>query len=544
MADLLINFKTAGDQVVIGALRNIGGGLVNIAGNALGAATDAFADFAKESFSGAIEAQKGIDELTASIAHLGNKSPITTDQAMALADQFKNLVGGSDDVVLAMTNVGLRFNSISSDLMPRFIEQSADLATALGIDPVKSAQMLGKVLEDIGTDGAGSIGKLTAAGVQLSDAQKDQILAMVEMGDVAGAQQLVLDALAETTGGKAAAAAETFAGRMAIFQESIADAGEGVMMSLLPALETLADEVLPVITPLIGEIAAAASEWITGVFVPALLQAVEWVKANWPAIQQAIADGWAAMQPVLQAVWDFIQTVVIPGFQAAVAWVVENWPGIQATISDVMTQVQAVIEDILSGIQAFWDEWGDEILGIVDYITAQVQTLFNIFSAAFEGDWHEFGEQLRVYFDTAWQGIMLIVQNAIAWFLEQDWGKIGSDIIAGIANGITGAVGFLRDAAVAAASAAYNAAKGFLGIQSPSKMFAELGAYSMQGFAQGISNNAALPAYAAAGAAYATTVSVGNIIIPGSDNPSATGYAVQAAISDMAREGYARARMR
>jgi len=66
----------------------------------------------------------------------------------------------------------------------------------------------------------------------------------------------------------------------------------------------------------------------------------------------------------------------------------------------------------------------------------------------------------------------------------------------------------------------------------------------MQGFAQGISNNAAMPAYAAAGAAYATTVSVGNIIIPGSDNPSATGYAVQAAISDMAREGYARARMR
>lgn len=544
MADLIFNFKTVGDQVVVGALRQIGGGLVDLAGNALSAAADAFSEFAVDSFKGAIDAQKGIDELTASIGRMGANSPVTIDAAMQMADQFKNLVGGSDDAVLAMTNVGLRFNQIGSEVFPRFIESSADLAAVLKVDGPKAAEILGKTLQDMSVDGVGALGRLKAAGVQLTDEQEQMILKMVEAGDTAGAQNLLLDALATTTSGAAAAAANTAAGQWAIFQESIADAGEGVMLALMPALTELSEEILPVITPLIQDIANAAAQWITGVFVPALLQAVEWVKANWPAIQQAIMDGWAAAQPVLQAVWDFIQTVVIPAFQSVVAWVVANWPAIQATIADVMAQVQAVVADILAVIQALWNEWGDEILQIVDYSAEQIQTLFSIFSAAFSGDWRKFGEELRTYFDRAWAEIVLIVSNAIAWMLGQDWGAIGTQIIQGIANGISAATGLIVDAARNAASAAFEAAKGFLGIQSPSKLFAGIGENMMLGMAGGITANAALPAYASAGAAYAATVSVGNIIVDGSRSPVDTGYAVKDAISQMARDGYARARMR
>lgn len=588
MADLIFNFKTVGDQVVVGALRQIGGGLVDLAGNALSAAADAFSEFAVDSFKGAIDAQKGIDELTASIGRMGANSPVTIDAATQMADQFKNLVGGSDDAVLAMTNVGLRFNQIGSEVFPRFIESSADLAAVLKVDGPKAAEILGKTLQDMSVDGVGALGRLKAAGVQLTDEQEQMILKMVEAGDTAGAQNLLLDALAATTGGAATAAANTAAGQWAIFQESIADAGEGVMLALMPALTELSEEILPVITPLIQDIANAAAQWITGVFVPALLQAVEWVKANWPAIQQAIMDGWAAaqpvfqaigefitnvvvpafqqavawvqanwpaiqqsimdgwaaVQPVLQAVWDFIQTVVIPAFQAAVAWVVANWPTLQATISSVMAQIQAVIQTVLSAVQAFWNKWGGAIMSIVNIAFSQVKTIFAMWSAVFSGDWHKFGELLRTYFDTAWQGIMLIVQNALKWFLEQDWGAIGTQIIQGIANGITAAAHFIVEAATAAAKAAFDAAKGFLGIQSPSKLFAGIGENMMLGMAGGITANAALPAYASAGAAYAATVSVGNIIVDGSRSPVDTGYAVKDAISQMARDGYARARMR
>lgn len=226
MADIDISLGILGDNIVIGAFRRIG----EVAIDALGSAFSAVADFAVDSFKGAIEAQEGIDKLTGSIARLGDKSPIAIDGAMALADQFKNLVGGSDDVVLAMTNVGLRFDKIGADILPRFIEQSADLATTLKLEPTKAAELLGKVLQDLGTDGDASIGKLKAAGIQLTDEQEKQIQKLVELGDVTGAQTVLMDALASTTGGAAATASETLAGKWAIFQETIADAGEGVAL--------------------------------------------------------------------------------------------------------------------------------------------------------------------------------------------------------------------------------------------------------------------------------------------------------------------------
>lgn len=59
----------------------------------------------------------------------------------------------------------------------------------------------------------------------------------------------------------------------------------------------------------------------------------------------------------------------------------------------------------------------------------------------------------------------------VSGFTRFDWGSLGSDIIEGIKNGILGAAGRIADAAREAASSAFNAAKSFLGIASPSKLF-------------------------------------------------------------------------
>jgi len=51
---------------------------------------------------------------------------------------------------------------------------------------------------------------------------------------------------------------------------------------------------------------------------------------------------------------------------------------------------------------------------------------------------------------------------------------VGRNIIQGIANGITSAVGVIKDAAKKAAQSALDAAKGFLGISSPSRVAADM----------------------------------------------------------------------
>lgn len=506
MADLTINLAVAGSEVVTGALRRVG----EVAINALGAALGKVADFAADSFKGALEAQKGMDALSASITRLGSNAPVTMAGAQELAESFKDLVGGSDDAVLAMVNMGLRFDKISADTFPQFIQQSADLAAVLGTDPVKASEILGKALQDLSVDGEGSIGRLKAAGVAFTQAQEDQIKAMVAAGDVAGAQKILLDALAETTGGAAAAAAGTMAGQMTILQETIADAGESVMLALMPTLMALAEEVIPLVLPAIASIAAFATEFITNTLVPAFQTAVAWVRENWPAIQAAIADMWTQAHPVLQAVSDFIQTVVIPAFNQAVQWVVTNWPTIYATIQTVLSRVQAFIQQVMGAIQAFWAEWGDEIMTVAAGVFKYVEGIVRAFSAALRGDWRGMGEALRSSWNVLWQGIQDTVSAAVAWFGQQDWGAIGTAILQGIANGITSAVGFVVSAAQQAASAAFEAAKGFLGIQSPSKLFAGIGGNMMLGMAQGITAGIAEPVGAARSAAAAVTNSVTN----------------------------------
>ena len=68
----------------------------------------------------------------------------------------------------------------------------------------------------------------------------------------------------------------------------------------------------------------------------------------------------------------------------------------------------------------------------------------------------------------------------------------GVNLIQGLINGIKSMIGSAVAAVKNVASSVVNAAKGALGIHSPSKVFAELGMYTVAGFANGISDNAGM----------------------------------------------------
>ncbi len=85
-------------------------------------------------------------------------------------------------------------------------------------------------------------------------------------------------------------------------------------------------------------------------------------------------------------------------------------------------------------------------------------------------------------------------------FTNTDWGALGRGIIDGIIEGITGLAGSLADAARQAASDAYTAVTDFLGMESPSKLFMEVGEMTMAGMAIGIDDGAMQPIAALEGA--------------------------------------------
>lgn len=83
-----------------------------------------------------------------------------------------------------------------------------------------------------------------------------------------------------------------------------------------------------------------------------------------------------------------------------------------------------------------------------------------------------------------------IISTIVDTFGQYDWLSIGKNIIGGIANGITNGLGLIKDAAVNAAKTAFNNAKNFLEIASPSKLMRDkVGRYISEGIAVGIDQN-------------------------------------------------------
>ena len=205
---------------------------------------------------------------------------------------------------------------------------------------------------------------------------------------------------------------------------------------------------------------------------------------------------------MLPAIWGMI-TLLAPFLAiAAVAYLVyeawtNNWGGIQEKTAKVIEFIVTTFNNFKTRAIEIWNAF-----------IAFIQPLIDAFTSAMEGDWYSFGENLRLAWDNMWQLIRDTLSNAKDWlsakvteiidaiilfFTETDWNEVGLNIIKGIAKGITGAVGFIKDAARKAVTAAFDAAKGFLKAKSPSMLFADLGKNMMLGMASGISGSAQVP---------------------------------------------------
>jgi hypothetical protein len=130
----------------------------------------------------------------------------------------------------------------STESMARATSIAADMQAA-GFGTMDSAAvMLGKALQDP----IKGVTALAKVGVTFTDAQREQIKAMVQAGDVAGAQAMIYEALETQVGGVAEATADDSA-KLALAMGNI---GEAIGAVLLPALTTA--------TPYLQDLAAWA----------------------------------------------------------------------------------------------------------------------------------------------------------------------------------------------------------------------------------------------------------------------------------------------
>ena len=149
------------------------------------------------------ESRRIMAQTNAVLKSTGYAAGVTATQISSLATEFSEMTNFDDEAVQSAENLILTFTNINKKIFPETTAIVLDMSAALGQDFKSSAIQVGKALQDPIT----GLTALRRVGVNFTDAQKDQIKAMVESGRVMEAQKVILKELETEFGGSAKAQA-------------------------------------------------------------------------------------------------------------------------------------------------------------------------------------------------------------------------------------------------------------------------------------------------------------------------------------------------
>ena len=180
--------------------------------------------------------------LEATLRATGNAIGMSSKELKDLASSFQEVTTYGDEAIIEVEKLFVASGSVSRQALPRATEAVLDLAAAMGEDLGASAKRLAKAL----ADPKSNLDALKDANIQLSDAQKEEIKALQEQGDLMGAQSIILEKVESSYGGIAKAIADTDTGKLTQISNVWGDIkeglGKGLLDSISPALDVLYDK--------------------------------------------------------------------------------------------------------------------------------------------------------------------------------------------------------------------------------------------------------------------------------------------------------------
>ena len=293
---------------------------------------------------------------------------------------------------------------------------------------------------------------------------------------------------------------------------------QNIWNGIVQALPALIENVPQIITNIAGIIndnfpkilATGLSmiwELIKGIFM-----AIPDIIAALPQIIEAIVSVFTAFNWI--SLGSNIITMLKNGITAMKGAVTEAAKGIFETVKSIIANLPSTLQNIGSSAISF----------LSSGIRGMLSTVIGVAKSVLSGIVNAITSLPSKLFDIGKSAISKVCHA----FTSVDWSSIGSNVINGIIGGIGSALGGLVNAAVNAAKSAFEAAKNFLGIHSPSRLFRdEIGKMIPQGMAIGVEadtskavNSVQLSAQAmldkAKSALYANNTPSGSIALAGS----------------------------
>jgi hypothetical protein len=311
----------------------------------------------------AAAAEEVTAQLNAVLKSTGGAAGMTAaaleEQALALS----KVTRFEDDAILKGNAVMLTFTKIGADIFPRATQATLDLSTAFGMDLQSATMMVGKALNDP----VAGLTALSRAGVQFTTDQKEMIKAMVEAGDVAGAQALILKELETQIGGSAVAAGQTMTGQMEIMKNALGNVKEEIGNALIPVITNLLTQMGP------GFIAAAQgfANWFVNTGMPALQKFGNFIVNDvFPVLDRFGKWFEVSILPHLASFAGFIITDAIPALQAFGGWISEN---VFPVLAELAEWLGPALGGILQGLSNLFEGVTMAVSGTI----AVFQTVIN-----------------------------------------------------------------------------------------------------------------------------------------------------------------------
>ena len=296
---------------------------------------------------------------------------------------------------------------------------------------------------------------------------------------------------------------------------AVAVAGSGLaiieflkqLLNLLPLLGTKLGEMLVNMAVAIGNSASAiltALEQILMALLQALQNVIPKVVEVAIDIVVALAEGLARGVPavvtaamelikgVLQGIAANIEDIVVAGMNCVIGFM----DGIAARIGDVIQSgielALSFIEGVADGLENNKERMSEAVRRVIKAIlTTGVEVIKGGVTGFLEGG-KELLTGLIDGIKAKWPAIKTAVSNTIEKAKEgfANMGskllQAGKDLIQGFVNGIASSAVSVYNKAKEVASGAVEAVTNFLGINSPSRVFKEIGRYTVEGMAVGL----------------------------------------------------------
>lgn len=246
-----------------------------------------------------------------------------------------------------------------------------------------------------------------------------------------------------------------------------------LISAALTLIQGLVDGLIAAIPVLVAAIPTIINSLVTALLesIPLIIQAgIDLLTSLVDALPEIIATIVAALPQII----DGIITALLENIPQIVQAGIDLLVALIQALPEIITTIVAALPQIITGI----------VNALIDNIPQIIQAGVQLFVALIQN--------LPTIIVEIVKAVPQIVSAIVDGFvgLAGSIADIGKNIVSGIWDGITSMATWIKDKVTGFFSGIVDGVKDFLGIHSPSKVFAEMGSNTVEGYAEGVDDGA------------------------------------------------------